>query len=110
MYGEDLYLKPQNKWWDGYTGQKYVLLDDFDKQGACLGHYLKIWADRYACTGETKGGTIPLKFEKFIITSNYTPDQLWEDTEMRAAIERRFTKEQFLAPFTVESEKLEELS
>lgn len=110
LYGEDLYLKPQNKWWDGYTGQKYVLLDDFDKQGACLGHYLKIWGDKYACSGETKGGTIPLQFEKFIITSNYTPEQLWEDTEMRTAIERRFKKEHFIAPFAAESAKLEELS
>lgn len=44
---------------------------DFDG-GQALGHYLKIWADRYACTGETKGGTIPLNHDKFIVTSNYS--------------------------------------
>ena len=70
----DSYLKSQNKWWCGYVDQKSVILDDFDKGGACLGHYLKIWTDRYACTGETKGGQIPLNYDKFIITSNYTPE------------------------------------
>jgi len=75
----------------GYINQKYVILDDFDKGGACLGHHLKIWTDRYACTGETKGGQIPLNYDKFIITSNYTPEQIWpEDPILVKAIRRRF--------------------
>lgn len=41
----DIYLKAQNKWFDGYNGQKTILLDDHDN--ACLGHYLKIWCDHY---------------------------------------------------------------
>ena len=68
------FIKPQSKWWDGYTGQDAVILEDFDKMGACLGHYLKIWADKWSCTGEVKGGTVPLKYQKFIITSQYLPD------------------------------------
>ena len=87
----NIYVKPQNKWWDGYQGQEAILIDDFDKNGACLGHHLKIWADKYATTGETKGGTINLRYKVLIVTSNYTPEQLWpEDTIMCAAIKRRF--------------------
>jgi len=89
----DLYLKSQNKWWDGYTGQKAVLIDDFDKQGQCLSHYLKIWADRYKCTGEIKGGQTPLCYERFYITSNYHPRDIFpntEDSELLEAIQRRF--------------------
>jgi len=67
-----------------------VLLEDFDKPGACLGHHLKIWTDRYACTGETKGGQIPLNYDKFIITSNYRPEDIWEDPVLVEAIRRRF--------------------
>jgi len=89
----DLYSKAQNKWWDGYTGQKAVLLDDFDKPGCCLSHYLKIWADRYAILGEIKGGQVPLAYERFYITSNHHPSELFtamEDPQLLAAIERRF--------------------
>lgn len=90
---KDLFLKPQNKWWDGYKGQKIILLDDFDSNQ--LGHLLKIWADAYGFNGEVKKGTIPLCYDKFIITSNYTPYQLFKDDTpecmLAKAIERRFT-------------------
>ena len=82
------YIKPQNKWWDGYAGQDAVILDDLDT--ATLGHYLKIWTDKYATSGETKGGTINLQYKTLVITSNYTPDQLWPDDPIMAqAIKRR---------------------
>lgn len=84
----DIYLKAQNKWFDGYTGQETILLDDFDCKE--LGHHLKIWADKWSCTGEIKGGTVNLKHKRFIITSNYHPDDLWEEENMREAIKRRF--------------------
>jgi len=86
----DLFVKPQSKWFDGYTGQTAILLDDHDNP--CLGHFLKIWADKYACTGEVKGGTVPLLHRKFIVTSNYSPRSLYKDAgeEMIQAIERRF--------------------
>lgn len=89
---EDAFIKQQNKWWDGYDGQAVVILDDLDRGGICLGHHLKIWADRYSCSGEVKGGTVPLCHTKLIITSNYSIEQLWsDDPEMCAAIKRRFT-------------------
>jgi len=83
------YIKSQSKWWDGYDGEEVVILDDLDTH--VLGHYLKIWTDKYSCTGETKGGTVQLRHKYFIVTSNYTPDELWkEDPVMNLAIKRRF--------------------
>lgn len=90
----DAYIKPQNKWFDGYSGEKVIILDDLDT--SMLQHYLKIWADRYACSGETKGGTVHLQHHKFIVTSNYSIEQLWPDDDvMRQAIARRFTATRF---------------
>ena len=45
---------------DGYVGQPAVLIDDFDETGASLHHYLKLWADRWAHTGRSKGPCPPL--------------------------------------------------
>lgn len=89
-YPGPIYPKPQNKWWDGYTGQSTVLLDDFDC-GKPLGHYLKIWADKWACQGEIKGGEVQLRHTRFIVTSNYSIEQMFHGDEMLiAAITRRF--------------------
>jgi hypothetical protein len=85
----DYYLKPQNKWWDGYEGQSVVILDDHDLPNI-LGHYLKIWSDRYACSGEIKGGNVQLRHHKFVVTSNKRIEELYDDQTVVDAISRRF--------------------
>jgi len=80
----EVYVKPQNKWFDGYRGENIVLLDDFDTQGACLSHYLKIWGDHYPCVCEIKGGVVASNWDKFIITSQYLPYELFNGPTLEA--------------------------
>lgn len=63
---------------------------------SCLGHYLKIWADKWACFGEYKGGTVPLMYEVFVVTSNYSIEELFaSDATLAKAIARRFNVVEF---------------
>jgi len=84
----EAYIKAQNKWFDGYTGEKAIILDDLDTD--TLGHLLKIWTDRYACSGEIKGGIVNLVHSVFVVTSNYTIEQLFKEPILVGAIKRRF--------------------
>lgn len=54
------------------------------------GRRLKIWGDRYAFTAETKGGRISIIITKFIITSQYTIDQCFDQDTDRWAMKRRY--------------------
>lgn len=87
---QDLYIKASNKWWDGYSNQTYVLIDDLDTLGTCLSHHIKLYADRYKVTGEIKQGHVQLRYLYLFITSNYDIDQLWTDPVLAEAIKRRF--------------------
>ena len=93
-----MYIKAQNKWFDGYAGERVILLDDLDTN--ILGHYLKIWSDKYSCHGEIKGGTVKLRHHIFVVTSNYDIKTLFKDDDaMCKAIQRRFTAKPFLVKF-----------
>jgi len=81
---------PHNKWWDGYAGQRFVVIDDLGMDHKYMGGYLKNWLDSYAVSIEIKGGVAPLKADTIIITSNYHPRQIWgDDPLLYQAIRRR---------------------
>jgi hypothetical protein len=91
MAGTDFYPKLYNKWWDGYQGQEWIILDDYELDGKMLGHFMKIWADRYPFNAETKGGMLRIRPKHIVVTSNYSPEAIFgSDDELLAAIKRRF--------------------
>jgi len=91
----DAYMKACNKWWDGYKGEKYVIIDDFDIDHKGLCHHLKIWGDHYPFLAEVKGATMMIRPEKIIVTSNYHPAVIWEKTEDNGPIQRRYPVKMF---------------
>lgn len=99
--GESYFIKnPNTKWWDGYRGQKTVIIDDFI--GLISLNYLLTWIDRYPCNVEVKGGTTPLAATTFYITSNLDPNTWYKEitTEQLGALRRRFTSVvHFLGPW-----------
>jgi len=67
--GEPYYLKSgSNKWWDGYKGEKNVIMDEWDGQIGVT-HLLK-WFQHFPTSVEIKGGTTHLHATRFWITSN----------------------------------------
>lgn len=87
---KSIYPKLCNKWWDGYQGEEVVVMDDFMPEHKVLCQQLKIWSDRYDCILETKGGAVHSQYQWFIVTSQYSIDEIWEDDRDRAALHRRF--------------------
>ena len=91
----NLLLKTKTKWWDMYSGQPVVLIDEIDPQWAWENRsLLKEWADKYQFPGEIKGGVIQMRPKCVIVTSNWSIDQVYEGLgytpEDIAALKKRF--------------------
>ncbi|ALE29546.1 replication associated protein [Lake Sarah-associated circular molecule 6] len=91
-YGQDFYYKLANKWWDGYRQEETVLIEDLGTEHDKLGHHLKLWSDRYAFSGETKGGMLSCRPKRIVVTSQYSIEEIFLDEKTQEALNRRFTK------------------
>lgn len=92
------YTKGLNKWWDGYRGEANVLIDDFDKAHAVLGCHMKQWCDRYPFRAEMKGTSIEIRPQRIIVTSNYTPAEIFTCPIQVEAICARFSLREVTRP------------
>ena len=81
-------------WFDGYSGQKVLLLDEF--YGQLRVNALQNLLDNYCAQYEIKGGTIVSNWDTIYITSNCNPD-LWYSqwssipVAVKHSISERFT-------------------
>lgn len=90
-----IYRKMANKWWDGYNIRvhKMVLIEDWPHVTQLdMGHFMKLWSDRYPFRGECKGGMVTVDPEvHIVVTSNYPISECFTPTDV-PAIKRRFTE------------------
>lgn len=84
------YPKSSNKWWGGYDNEEIVLLEDLDTDHKVLGHYLKIWADRYPFIADIKGSHLYINPPRIVVTSNYHPTEIGFHDRVTEAIMSRF--------------------
>lgn len=82
---DNVYVKPSDgakasTWFDGYTGQRVVLIDDYVPGQYSIGQFL-VWADRYPCQVPVKGGFVNFIPRRIYITSNYDPAEWWPASE-----------------------------
>lgn len=85
----NLYSKPEGQWYDGYTGQDTLLLDDYYGD-IPYSQFLKV-LDRYPLQVPVKGGYIYAQWTTVIITSN-KPITQWGYYGELTALERRITE------------------
>lgn len=88
--GMDAYPKtPTTKFWDGYSGQEHVVIDEFRGQ-VDISHVLR-WFDKYPTIVEVKGSSCVFRAKKIWITSNLDPREWYPnlDEETKKALLRR---------------------
>lgn len=80
--GDDVYYlsvgdKTQTLWWDGYSGQNTVIIDDF--YGWMPWSFMLRLLDRYPFTVQVKGGTVSFTSHNIYITSNVDPNNWYKN-------------------------------
>lgn len=90
---ESVFFKPLSKWWDGYDGEKCIIIDDFDPSTMDWSFdYLLRLLDRYPMKVEMKGSSTEFRSKKIIFTSNFDPSTWFLERKNRSAFFRRVTE------------------
>lgn len=81
------YIKDSTKWWDGYTGQDVIIVDDFDGQWPYR-NFLR-FLDENDYSGEVKGGWQKITARYIYITCEYRPHHYWmKENEINQVLRR----------------------
>ena len=82
------YIKDGTPWWDNYTQQEAIIIDDFDNN-IPYRTLLRI-LDRYTYQGQVKGSYVQINSPFIYITCEHRPEYYWSGNEL-AQITRRLT-------------------
>lgn len=85
-HNASFYIKDATRWWDGYTQQHTIIIDDFD--GSWPFRDLLRLLDRYPYQGQTKGGYVQINSPKIFITCDKPPNFFWEKHELAQVMRR----------------------
>lgn len=103
-HGKDVYRLTQNDWdtkfFNGYKGQKVLLMDDFDGSWMKFSTF-KTFVDEYTWKVNTKGAWRWAQWETIYITANSHPKNWWKNIvdsnpKEMSALKRRFTEVQYI--------------
>lgn len=86
---ESFYIKDGTSWWNGYTQQEAIIIDDFD--GRWPYRDLLRLLDRYPYQGQIKGGYVKINSPYIYITCEHPPEHWWDGNEL-AQVTRRLTQ------------------
>lgn len=75
---EPYYALDTIQWWEGYDAHQEVIIDDM-RRDFCKFHQLLKLLDRYAYRVECKGGSRQFVARKIIITSPYSPEEMYRN-------------------------------
>lgn len=70
--------KGGNLWFDGYDGQRVLVMDEFEGENVCTLNKLKVLLDVYKCRLDIKGGHAWANWTVVIICSNSPPRSWYE--------------------------------
>jgi len=85
------YIKDGTPWWDGYTQQEAIIIDDFDNN-IPYRTLLRI-LDRYVYQGQVKGSYVQINSPFIYITCEFPPQHYWQGNELDQ-VTRRITSVQ----------------
>lgn len=83
-----VYVKDGTQWWNGYTQQEAIIIDDFDGKWP-IRDFLRL-LDRYPYQGQTKGGYVQINSPYIYVTSDTRPDAYW-GLDLWSQVERRLS-------------------
>jgi len=78
------------KWFDLYNDEEVIYLEDIDKYQVKWGGMLKRLADRWPMLASIKGSMKYIRPKMIIVTSNYSPEEIWTDSATLDPLLRRF--------------------